>query len=106
MTDKLEKGITVLDSGCGPATWLFEMGESYPNSKFFGIDASLVFPENIKPANVEFVIGNLGKRIPFPDNTFDYIHQRILLMGLTSDDWENVRKKKTRNNSKIYLIFS
>jgi hypothetical protein len=23
----LENGIVVLDSGCGPATWTFEMGE-------------------------------------------------------------------------------
>lgn len=83
----LEEGITVLDSGCGPATWAFEMGETYPRSKFHGIDASSVFPENIKPANVEFVIGNIAKHIPYPDDTFDYIHQRLLFLGLTDNDW-------------------
>ncbi|RCH89750.1 hypothetical protein CU097_001724, partial [Rhizopus azygosporus] len=36
----LEKGIKVLDSGCGPATWCFDMAEAYPNSKFQGIDIS------------------------------------------------------------------
>jgi ubiquinone/menaquinone biosynthesis C-methylase UbiE len=86
----LDEGITVLDSGCGPATWTFEMGETYPNSKFYGIDISLVFPELIKPANVDFVIGNIAKKIPFPDNTFDYIHQRLLIVALTVDEWDTV----------------
>jgi SAM-dependent methyltransferase len=86
----LEEGITVLDSGCGPATWTFEMGETFPSSKFYGIDVSCVFPEDIKPANVEFAISNIAKHIPYPNNTFDYIHQRLLLAGLTSDDWESV----------------
>jgi ubiquinone/menaquinone biosynthesis C-methylase UbiE len=89
----LENGIVVLDSGCGPATWTFEMGECYPRSTFHGIDASCVFPENIKPANVEFVIGNIAKHVPYPDNTFDYIHQRLLFLGLTDSDWTNVRKR-------------
>lgn len=96
LTDQLEKGITVLDSGCGPATWTFEMGEAWPNSTFHGIDASCVFPENIKPANVEFVLGNIAKEIPYADNTFDYVHQRLLLLGLTNDDWDNALKELYR----------
>ncbi|KAI9254328.1 S-adenosyl-L-methionine-dependent methyltransferase [Helicostylum pulchrum] len=85
--DKLLEGIVVLDSGCGPATWTFEMGETYPRSTFHGIDASCVFPEDIKPANVEFIISNIAKDVPFEDNYFDYIHQRLLILGLTSEDW-------------------
>ncbi|GAA5811120.1 hypothetical protein MFLAVUS_004549 [Mucor flavus] len=96
VTKMLEDGIVVLDSGCGPATWTFEMGETYPRSTFHGIDASCVFPEDIKPANVEFVIGNIAKHIPYPDNTFDYIHQRLLFLGLTHDDWENSLKELLR----------
>ncbi|KAI9366264.1 S-adenosyl-L-methionine-dependent methyltransferase [Pilaira anomala] len=96
VTKMLEEGIVVLDSGCGPATWTFEMGENYPQSKFYGIDASRVFPEDIKPANVDFVIGNIAKHIPFPDNTFDYIHQRLLFLGLTNNDWENALKELFR----------
>jgi ubiquinone/menaquinone biosynthesis C-methylase UbiE len=90
VTEQLEQGIVVLDSGCGPATWTLEMGEQYPKSKFHGIDISCVFPEHIKPANVKFNVGNIAKDIPFDDNTFDYIHQRLLLGGLTNDDWESV----------------
>lgn len=80
----------MLDSGCGPATWTLDMAEAYPNSKFYGVDASLVFPQNIKPKNVEFSICNVAKEIPFPDNTFDFIYQRLLILGLTNDDWDKV----------------
>lgn len=88
----LERGIKVLDSGCGPATWAFELAERYPLSQFYGVDISCVFPEAIKPANVDFVIANVAKEIPYPNNTFDYIHQRLLFAALTDKDWENVRR--------------
>lgn len=91
VTEMLEKGITVLDSGCGPATWTFEMSETFPQSKFHGIDISYVFPELIRPNNVELVIGNITQNMPFPDNTFDYIHQRLLIAAFTHENWENVR---------------
>lgn len=86
---QLEKGINVLDSGCGPATWVFEMGETYPCSRFYGVDASCVFPETIKPANVEFVISNITKEIPYEKNFFDFVHQRLLVLALTDEDWTN-----------------
>jgi SAM-dependent methyltransferase len=90
VTKMLEEGITVLDSGCGPATWTLEMGKTYSASKFHGIDITGVFPDTIMPANVEFAIGNIAKTLPYPDNTFDYIHQRLLIAGLTNDNWESV----------------
>lgn len=67
------------------------MAETYTSSKFYGVDISFVFPETIRPANVDLVIGNIAKHIPYPDNKFDYIHQRLLMVGLTSEDWDNVR---------------
>jgi SAM-dependent methyltransferase len=87
----LKQGITVLDAGCGPGTWSLDMSETYRQSKFYGIYASAVFPENIKPRNVEFSIVNLRKEVPFQDNFFDFIFQRLLVFGLKDQDWENVR---------------
>ncbi|KAG0186549.1 hypothetical protein DFQ28_007635, partial [Apophysomyces sp. BC1034] len=84
--DVLNEGCTVLDSGCGPATWTLEMAEMYPRSEFHGIDVSAVYPEDIKPANTHFYMANVIQ-LPFPDNHFDYIHQRTLSFGLTQDDW-------------------
>ncbi|KAI8974688.1 S-adenosyl-L-methionine-dependent methyltransferase [Pilobolus umbonatus] len=94
--DDLKKGISVLDSGCGPATWLFEMAESYPNSHFTGIDVSFIFPEAIKPPNVDLQICNVAHELPFPDNTFDYVHQRLLVLELIKSDYQAALKNLYR----------
>ncbi|KAI9366412.1 S-adenosyl-L-methionine-dependent methyltransferase [Pilaira anomala] len=93
---KLEEGITVLDSACGPASWTFDMANDFPNSKFYGIDINNTFPNESKPENCDFVLGNVSEEIPFPDNTFDYIHQRLLVLGLTSEMWERNLKELFR----------
>ncbi|KAI8095759.1 S-adenosyl-L-methionine-dependent methyltransferase [Thamnidium elegans] len=85
---QLEEGITVLDSGCGPGSWTLDMAKDFPNSKFHGVDVSNVFPDETKPDNCEFIIGNLTETLPFEDNTFDYVHQRLLILGLTNSGWE------------------
>ena len=66
------------------------MAKSYPASKFHGIDISDVFPMEIKPVNVEFHVHNIAESVPFPDNYFDYIHQRLLCMGLRRQEWTPV----------------
>lgn len=91
LREKLEEGIVVLDSGCGPAAWTFEMAKEFPNSKFYGVDITPnEFPEGDRPDNCEFQVANISEHIPYPDNTFDYIYQRLLIMGLTHDSWNNV----------------
>ncbi|KAI8970863.1 S-adenosyl-L-methionine-dependent methyltransferase [Pilobolus umbonatus] len=88
IAEQLEQGIQVVDSGCGPATWTIEMGETYPNSKFTGVDVSFVMPEDIRPDNVEYKLCNITKELPFEDNSIDYFHQRLLVAGLTRTEYE------------------
>ncbi|KAI9366414.1 S-adenosyl-L-methionine-dependent methyltransferase [Pilaira anomala] len=92
---QLKEGITVLDSGCGPGSWTIDMAKEFPNSKFHGVDISNFFPET-KPDNCEFVIGNLTETLPYEDNTFDYIHQRLLILGLTNGSWDKALKELLR----------
>ncbi|ORY96372.1 S-adenosyl-L-methionine-dependent methyltransferase [Syncephalastrum racemosum] len=94
--DALSKGITVLDSACGPATWTLELAELYPDSTFHGIDISPQFPGQIKPQNCNFQIANLLDGLPFPDNYFDYIHQRLMVIALTREGWEKTLKELMR----------
>ncbi|KAI8144362.1 S-adenosyl-L-methionine-dependent methyltransferase [Fennellomyces sp. T-0311] len=94
--EQLNKGIVVLDSGCGPATWCLDMSEKYPNSTFHGVDAYPVFPNEVKPQNCQFQLGNVADRLPYPDNYFDFIHQRLLIFGLTRTDWKNAIKEHLR----------
>ncbi|RUS18993.1 S-adenosyl-L-methionine-dependent methyltransferase [Endogone sp. FLAS-F59071] len=53
-----------------------EMATDYPQSTFIGIDISDGFPETIKPNNCEFRIGNIREKLPFEDQSFDYIYIR------------------------------
>ncbi|OBZ90760.1 putative methyltransferase C1B3.06c [Choanephora cucurbitarum] len=94
---RLEQGIIVLDVGCGPGTWTMEMGTTFPNSTFIGIDQAAFFPKDIKPRNCHFrtcgplLVGQQGKEdltLPFPDNSIDYIYQRDMNWGLTAQTWQ------------------
>ncbi|KAL9542290.1 hypothetical protein PS6_009871 [Mucor atramentarius] len=96
LQEKLEQGITVLDSGCGPAAWVFDMAKDFPNSQFHGIDITSTFPHDAKPSNCEFTVANLTEGIPYPDNYFDYVHQRLLILGLTDANWDFVLKELLR----------
>ncbi|KAI9499067.1 S-adenosyl-L-methionine-dependent methyltransferase [Zychaea mexicana] len=96
MEEKLKEGIMVLDSGCGPATWSLDMAEMYPQSTFYGVDVYPVFPNEVKPQNCHFQACNVAEKLPFPDNHFDFIHQRLLIFGLTRADWRNAIKELVR----------
>ncbi|EIE82230.1 hypothetical protein RO3G_06935 [Rhizopus delemar RA 99-880] len=85
--DKLMKGIRVLDIGCGPGWWTLEMARLYPKSKFVGIDMANVFITKNMPSNVTFKIANAGTRLEFEDQSFDFVFQRFLVMGLTTEQY-------------------
>ncbi|CAG8435361.1 7397_t:CDS:2 [Ambispora gerdemannii] len=75
VAQKLESGAEVLDVGCGPGTWLFDVASDYPESNFTGYDTIQAYP-SFKPFNVEFCHGDLTLEMPFykSGRTFDYVH--------------------------------
>ncbi|GBB98548.1 hypothetical protein RclHR1_03260006 [Rhizophagus clarus] len=82
----LKDGAEVLDVGCGPGVWILEMAEKYKNSSFTGIDIAANFPQMIKPENTKFITGDF-KRLPFEDNTFDFVYMRFMMFAITIEDW-------------------
>lgn len=93
MTEQLEKGITVLDSGCGPGAWTIDVAKEFPNSTFHGVDITASYlPEGEIPENCHFGLANVAEKIPYPDNYFDYVHQRLLVFGLGAEDWDKVNR--------------
>ncbi|KAF9186804.1 hypothetical protein BGZ51_001600 [Haplosporangium sp. Z 767] len=80
----------ILDVGCGPGTWTMEMANEFPDATITGIDMSAVFPSTIVPSNCRFIQHNILSPLPFPDNTFDFVYQRLLIAGLKPDDWVKV----------------
>ncbi|KAL0074839.1 S-adenosyl-L-methionine-dependent methyltransferase [Phycomyces blakesleeanus] len=94
--DKLEKGIKVLDIGCGPGWWTLEMARLYPKSEFVAIDMADVFVMDNKPPNVTFQISNAASGLMFEDNTFDFVFQRYLVMGFTIEQYKQSIKEIKR----------
>ncbi|OZJ01747.1 hypothetical protein BZG36_05173, partial [Bifiguratus adelaidae] len=94
--DLLESGANVLDVGCGPGTWTLEMATNFTNSHFTGIDMSAIFPETIRPQNCTFQECNVLNGLSFPDNHFDFVYQRYLVSGYTSENWPYVLKEIKR----------
>ncbi|CAO3675371.1 unnamed protein product [Umbelopsis ramanniana] len=87
---ELERGIKVLDAGCGGGTWILEMANAYPNSEFTGIDVSAAWPNDIRPHNCNFVVGNIVNELPFEENSFDYIYMRLVAMGVPNEVYPTV----------------
>ncbi|KAI9312592.1 S-adenosyl-L-methionine-dependent methyltransferase [Dichotomocladium elegans] len=96
ITDELNRGIIVQDAGCGAGTWTLEMASDFPQSTFIGTDLSPRFPEAVKPRNSQFRIHNLLDEGSTPENYFNYIHQRLLILSLFKNDWEKTIREHVR----------
>jgi 2-polyprenyl-3-methyl-5-hydroxy-6-metoxy-1,4-benzoquinol methylase len=100
LTEQLEKGISVLDAGCGTGGLLNRLASEFPNSRFTGLDlteyAIEIARDNAKKkglTNIEFLIQDLTNfdEAALPDQydlvmTIDAIHDQQkpinVLMGL------------------------
>lgn len=83
-------------ASCGAGSWLFELATDFPSATFTGIDISPVIPTTIKPRNVFFIQGDILDGLPFEDNTFDFVHQRILLVAFSLNEWQGVVNEMVR----------
>ncbi|CAB4383910.1 S-adenosyl-L-methionine-dependent methyltransferase [Rhizophagus irregularis] len=81
-------GARILDVGCGPGTWTIEMAESYPKSTFTGVDFAPIFPQEKRPVNAKFLQANILDGLPFLDDTFDFVHMRLLVTAFSAKEWE------------------
>ncbi|CAG8463231.1 450_t:CDS:2 [Cetraspora pellucida] len=87
--EKLLEGAKVLDIGCGPGIWIRDMCTSYPLSTFYGVDMnSQLFPSHgHTPKNSEFIKYNILNGLPFPSESFDFIHVRFSIPSFTQEQW-------------------
>ncbi|KAJ3125732.1 hypothetical protein HK098_008254 [Nowakowskiella sp. JEL0407] len=91
VNDLLTEGGTVLDVGCGPGAWSKDVAATYPKSLIYGVDMDKKLFENVeKPTNVTFVEGNILETLPFEDQKFDVIFQRLLLLGIPNGKWDHI----------------
>lgn len=64
------------------------MAKDFPASTFIGTDlVESVLPTEGIPPNCSFVQANTVAGLPFPDDTFDYVFQRLVVLSYSEADW-------------------
>lgn len=80
--DERDPSLTILDVGCGNGRWLYEMAQQFPFATFVGLDqAPLPATPFIASQYFRFVQHNVLQRLPFPDASFTFVHQRLLVLN-------------------------
>jgi SAM-dependent methyltransferase len=78
----------ILDVGCGTGQWAYELCNEFPDAVVVGLDLAPSKPG--RPANYRFVRANVLQGLPFRDDEFEFVHQRLLVSGVPVTDWPAV----------------
>lgn len=84
----VERPRRILDTGCGSGQWGLDLCEQFPDADVVGLD--LVIGKRGKASRHHWVRGNLLQGLPFGDDVFDFVHQRLLLAGVPLVRWPGV----------------
>ncbi|CAO3686224.1 unnamed protein product [Rhizopus stolonifer] len=91
-----EKGVSVLDIGCGSGVWSMDMAHDYPNCTYDGCDIVDVTNKKLKLDRFTFRQGNVLHGLPYPDNTFDFVYMRLLVYAFRKEEWPTAIKEAIR----------
>ncbi len=81
----------ILDVGCGTGRWGVEMAQAFPQAQVIGIDLEETKSAGgAKPVNYLFKQANALGTFPFAENSFDYVHQRLMIMSIPAFKWSAV----------------
>ncbi|KAK4240966.1 hypothetical protein C8A03DRAFT_12786 [Achaetomium macrosporum] len=75
----------LLDVGTGTGIWAIDFGDQYPNTEVIGTDLSPMQPTWVPP-NVKFEIDDANMDWTWAENSFDFVHARILAGSIS--DWQ------------------
>ena len=86
---------SILDVGCGTGRWGAEMARQFPHANVVGLDLTppsatslaVTQAQGDAPENYAFVEGDITKGMPFADNSFDFVHMRLVVLALPSAAW-------------------
>ena len=86
----------ILDVGCGTGRWGREMALAFPQAHVMGMDIEQAKTTGPIPDNYLFVQGNVLERLPVANNTFHFVHQRLLIGGVPAVKWPDVMRELVR----------
>jgi ubiquinone/menaquinone biosynthesis C-methylase UbiE len=93
----------ILDVGTGTGRWAKEMATLFPHARVTALD--IKDPTESAPGEeapeqrsnaYTFVRGNILEGLPFPDASFDFVHQRLLFFAIPGDHWQFVMNELAR----------
>lgn len=87
---------TLLDVGTGTGIWVAEMARLFPQAHIVGVDISAAALEYTSSAAYTFCLADVLKGLPFPDQQFDYVHQRLLVAAGIAANWPAVIRELVR----------
>lgn len=101
----VRKPSRILDVGSGAGRWAREMAANFPSATVTCIDiknpasdeqdaASSASGTHL--ASYQFIQGNILDGLPFPDASFDFVHQRLLFFAIPTDRWQFLLNELTR----------
>lgn len=97
----------ILDVGAGTGIWADEMARLFPASTVVGIDLSDRSFKHTTQDNCLLRTGNVVTGLPFPDAFFSFTHQRLLVAGITAENWPRVIHelvRVTRTNGWVEIV--
>lgn len=102
----------ILDVGTGTGIWANEVAIHLPDTQVIAID--LQTPPNdlpnssaIRPPNYRYLPANLLETLPFEDETFCYVHMRLMIAAIPREAWGMViaeLKRVTKKGGWIELV--
>ncbi|KAG1455803.1 hypothetical protein G6F56_006980 [Rhizopus delemar] len=72
------------------------MAHEFPNCTYDGCDIVDVTNKNLDVKQFTFREGNVLHGLPYPDNTFDFVHMRLLVYALREEEWPVAIKEAIR----------
>ncbi|MBX5457674.1 MAG: methyltransferase domain-containing protein [Thermogemmatispora sp.] len=92
----IEQPRRILDVGCGTGRWAIELAQQFPQAEVIGVDVEQAKSTSRTPSNYRFVRGDVLQGLPFEENTFDFVHQRLLLLAIPLAAWPGVVQELAR----------
>lgn len=109
----VQRPAAILDVGGGTGRWALEVASVFPQAQVTSLDLSdptapgSALAGAALPSNVRFQVANLLEGLPYPDASFDFVHQRLLVFALPLERWpDDVRElvRVTRPGGWIELV--
>ncbi len=91
----LDQPGTILDVGSGTGQWGYDLCSQFPKAMVVGLDLVPGKAQG-RPENYRFVKANVLHGLPFGDDAFDYVHQRLMVTALPLTTWPGVVRDLVR----------